>query len=120
MQAMYAFTNVSATCPMWVIMVVAATQRRVRVADQFRKVGEDLGGLASCILVEVKQLRIVINERCGGPASQELRVPQHILQKQNVGFHPSDLKLIQCTLHFLDGMHIAVGPHYDLQRRKIL
>lgn len=69
-------------------------------------------------MVEVKQLRVVLYERRGGIARQELWVPQDVLQKQDVGLHPSDLELIQSTLHLLNRMDVAVGPHYDLQITK--
>ncbi len=70
-------------------------------------------------MVEVKQLRVILYERCGSIARQELRVPQDIFQKQDVGLHPSDLELVQGTLHLLNRVDVAVGPHYDLQITKI-
>ena len=84
-------------------------------AHQVCQVSQDLGGLAGGILVEVKQLWVVINERCGCLAREELRVAQHVLQEQDVGFYTPDLKLDQGSLHLLHRMHIAVGPHNDLQ-----
>ena len=69
-------------------------------------------------MVEVKQLRVILYERRGGVAGQELRVPQHVLQEQDVGLHPSDLELVQGALHLLNRMDVAVGPHYDLQITK--
>ncbi len=69
-------------------------------------------------MVEVKQLRVVLYERRGSIARQELWMPQDVLQKQDVGLHPSDLELVQGTLHFLNCVDVAVGPHYDLQITK--
>ncbi len=69
-------------------------------------------------MVEVKQLRVVLYERRGSIARQELWVPQHVLQEEDVGLHPSDLELVQSTLHLLNCMDVAVRPHYDLQITK--
>ena len=69
-------------------------------------------------MVEVKQLRVVLYERCGGTARQELGMPQDVLQEEDVGLHPTDLELVQSTLHLLDCVDVAVGPHYDLQMTK--
>ena len=59
---------------------------------------------------------IPVNEGGGRLAGQELRVPQDVLQEQNVGFHPSDVELIQGSLHLLYRMQVGVPSAYDLQK----
>ena len=71
-------------------------------------------------MMEVEQLWVVFNEGCCGPSCEELWVSQHILQEKDVGLHSSDLELIHCPLHLLNGMNVAVGPHNHLQAHSIV
>ena len=58
-----------------VLAVAGSKAGRQCATHQLCKISEDLGGLAGCILVKVKQLGVVINEGCCGFASQKLWVP---------------------------------------------
>ena len=60
-----------------------------------------------------------VNEGGGRLAGQELGVAQDILQEQDVGLHPSDVELIQGSLHLLYCMQVGVSSAYDLQTQHL-
>ncbi len=51
-------------------------------------------------------------------AREELRVAQDVLQEQDVGLHPSDVELIQRSLHLLYCMQVRVASANDLQQQQ--
>ena len=54
---------------------------------QLGEVGQHKAGLRGAARGEVEQLRVAVDEGRGRLAAQELRVPQHVLQEQDVGLH---------------------------------
>ena len=84
------------------------------------KVVEEFGGFLTVSASEFKQLRRPLNEGSCCLATEELRVPQNVVQEIDVCFHAPDVELKQSPLHLLDGGDVGAALHNDLQKVKQL
>ena len=72
------------------------------------QVGQQLGG-GELIGGKSEESRVPLDEAGRRAARQELRVAEHVFQKEDVGLDPSDVELVERPLHLLHRVQERVG-----------
>ena len=92
---------------------------RVAIDRDIGKVAQELRG-AVFLRREGEEMRIGIDEACGGIARAEQGIRDHVFQERNVGFYTANTEFPQCAIHAVQSDLIGAAKDGDLHQHGIV